>query len=148
MYPLGHIGITLLLSRIVSNRFRISLNMKLIVIASMLPDILDKPLGILGIGGGRFIFHSLAFVVLLYFVRKELYFGSLIHLILDRMWEEPEILLYPLLGFEASEVELYPLDFIQFFLQSKYSQIGECVGLVSLIVYKANWLKSNKHTTQ
>ena len=147
MYPLGHIGITLLLSRIVSERFRISFDTRLIIIASMLPDILDKPLGILGIGGGRFIFHSLAFVVLLYFVRNELFFGSAIHLILDRMWEEPKILLYPLLGFVIPE-RVYPLDFIQFFLQSRYAQIGEVVGLVSLIAYKANWLKSNKHTTQ
>ena len=143
MYPLGHIGITHLLSRIVSDRFRVPFNTKLIVVASILPDILDKPLGILGIGGGRFIFHSLAFVVLLYFVRKELFFGSLIHLILDRMWEEPEILLFPLLGFVIPE-RVYPLDFIQFFLQSKYAQVGELIGLASIIVYKkTNWFKSN-----
>jgi len=53
------------------------------------------------------------------------------------MWEEPEILLFSLLGFVIPE-RVYPLDFIQFFLQSRYAQIGEGMGLVSLIVYKGN----------
>ena len=60
------------------------------------------------------------------------------------MWEEPEILLFPLLGFVIPE-RIYPLDFIHFFLQSRYAQVGELMGLASLIVYKANWLKSNEH---
>ncbi len=135
MYPLGHIGITLLLGRIVSEKLKIPLNVKLILIASILPDILDKPLGIVGMGGGRFIFHSLIFVVLMYFIRKELFFGCAVHLILDRMWEEPDVLLFPFLGLPTYE-EVSCFDFILFFLQSRYAQAGELVGSISLIIYK------------
>lgn len=129
MYPLGHIGITLLLSRIVSQRFNLRFNTKLILIASMLPDILYKPLGILGLGGGRFLFHSLIFVLSLYPIR-ELFFGCSIHLILDRMWEQPEVLFFPFMGFAPGELSYF--DFILFFLQSRYTQVGEIVGLISL----------------
>jgi hypothetical protein len=134
VYPLGHIGITLLLSKIVSKRFNVRIDFRLMFLASMLPDILDKPLGFLGIGGGRFFFHSLIFVASLYLIRKELFFGSVVHLILDRIWENPEALFFPFLGFEMKTV--YPWNYIEYFLRSRYTQIGELLGAISLVLFR------------
>ncbi|RLI80781.1 hypothetical protein DRP04_07610 [Archaeoglobales archaeon] len=136
MYPLGHIGITLLISNLLVRKYKLNWNARFIVLASILPDILDKPLGLIGIGGGRFFFHSILFIVFLFFIRKELFFGSTVHLILDRMWEEPKVLFYPILGFYIGG-KVFPVDFIQFFLENPYSQIGEIVGLISLVMVKS-----------
>ena len=131
MYPLGHIGITLFLGKWLSEKLGERLNTKLVILGSMLPDLIDKPLGLLGFGGGRFVSHSLIFILMLV-VKKELFFGSLIHLVLDRMWEEPEVLFFPFLGFEFGE-RVTLLDFIQNFLKSRYSQFGELIGTFCLL---------------
>jgi len=132
VYPLGHVGITLLLGKWLSKRLNKKWNLRLIVLGSILPDLIDKPLGILGFGGGRFISHTLLFTLALV-VKKELFFGSLVHLLLDRMWENPQILLFPILGFEVKG-RVYLLDFIQFFLRSRYSQVGEAIGAACLVM--------------
>ena len=133
MYPLGHVGITLALATLLSER-GVKWNFKLVVVASMLPDIVDKLLAIAGIGSGRFISHTLLFAIAM-LVKKELFFGCLIHLVLDRMWETPEVLLFPLFGFEF-EGRVCPFDFIRFFLESRYNQVGELIGAICLAVVR------------
>lgn len=87
---------------------------RLILTGSMLPDIIDKPLGLLapelGLGTGRGIAHTLVFALLLlalglWFYRAGrpglLYMAlaSAGHLVLDRMWQMPRVLFWPLYGF-------------------------------------------------
>ncbi len=87
---------------------------RLILLGSVLPDIIDKPIELffpqLGLGTGRGIAHTLAFAVLLLAVGWFLYrrvrpgflymaLASTGHLVLDRMWQMPKILLWPLYGF-------------------------------------------------
>lgn len=92
------------------------LDYRLLFIGALLPDIIDKPLGIWlladEIGNGRIFGHTLLFVflltaagLLLYRSRKSigllvLAFGALTHLILDGMWTLPQTLFWPLLGWE------------------------------------------------
>ncbi len=105
MLLFGHIGLTLgiffLLSVFSGRKF----SYPLIIICSILPDLIDKPLGrvILPLGSGRLIGHSLAFlllIILIGFYWRLLFisFAVALHLIEDRMWEQPDILLWPLLG--------------------------------------------------
>ncbi len=93
---------------------------RLLLIAALLPDIIDKPLGLLllreTLNSGRIFSHTLLFVILaavtgLYLYRQRnrtwllvLSFGILMHLILDQMWLAPETLFWPLYGsgFEES----------------------------------------------
>lgn len=89
-------------------------DIRLVLVGSLLPDILDKPVGELvfreTLGSGRIFAHSLAFLLLLtlgglYQRRRTgsgsllaLAFGVLAHQACDRMWLEPVTLLWPLLG--------------------------------------------------
>jgi len=87
------------------------LDLRFVIIGSLLPDIIDKPIGQYFFnnmyGTGVLYCHTLLFVILLfmlgYLTRKSfillLSFGSFVHLILDFMWRRPRKLLWPLFGF-------------------------------------------------
>jgi hypothetical protein len=85
----------------------------LCIIASVLPDLIDKSLGLafpLVLGGGRTVFHSLMIVgifllcVLLFARSRFVLLGLgvacalLLHQVLDEMWLMPANWFYPLLG--------------------------------------------------
>ncbi|MDP2920192.1 MAG: metal-dependent hydrolase [Dehalococcoidia bacterium] len=88
---------------------------RLLLFGSLLPDIIDKPLGVFLLGGvyrsGRIYSHTLLFLVLLTAVglllrwryKKSwllvITFGVLTHLVFDSMWRNPVTLFWPLLGF-------------------------------------------------
>jgi len=83
---------------------------RLILLGSMLPDIIDKPLGIWLHISGRALAHTLVFAVVLVAVGFTLFawrrstgllclsFASGIHLVLDEMWLTPSTLLWPAYG--------------------------------------------------
>jgi len=91
------------------------LDLRFIIIGSLLPDIIDKPIGRFffndTFGTGYLFSHTLLFVILLFLVgylvniykkwsfMLLLGFGTFVHLILDFMWKEPHVLLWPLFGF-------------------------------------------------
>ncbi|MBI2847919.1 MAG: metal-dependent hydrolase [Chloroflexi bacterium] len=90
------------------------LDIRLLLLASLLPDILDKPLGYIlfpdAFGSGWLYGHTLLFPalfgvagVVLYLKRRSVWsftvaFGALIHLITDRVWLSPTVLWWPILG--------------------------------------------------
>ena len=81
------------------------------MVGSLLPDLIDKPFGILiipGVHDGRMICHT---IIGLFFIIAIVWFllrnrlialalgaGVLIHQILDTMWQTPENWLFPLFG--------------------------------------------------
>jgi membrane-bound metal-dependent hydrolase YbcI (DUF457 family) len=91
-----------------------TVDVRLLLVGSLLPDIIDKPLGIYLLGdvfaNGRIFSHTLLFLLALTAVgwavwrrwRKTgvlaLAFGVLAHLIFDAMWTLPGTLLWPLAG--------------------------------------------------
>ena len=88
----------------------------------MLPDIIDKPLGTVILGdifsNGRILTHSLAFSLLLAILGVYLYlrnsmtaaltlsYGSLVHLVFDEMWLDPQTFLWPLCGWSFARVDI------------------------------------------
>jgi len=86
------------------------LDLRLLIIGSMLPDIIDKPLGLFLYGSGRAFMHSLAAALLLVIIAVWSYrrnrqtgwlalaFGLVCHLLFDFMWLKPAIFLWPLYG--------------------------------------------------
>lgn len=98
------------------------LDIRILLIGSMLPDIIDKPLGLYffadSLGSGRIYAHTLLFLViislagfLLYRLRHATWMlvlaaGTLSHLLLDEIWKSPGTLFWPALGleFERSDV--------------------------------------------
>jgi len=104
MLLFAHLGLTLAAGRIMR-----WVDLAFLALGSMLPDIIDKPLGLLAFGTaeqGRTFGHTLLFLIVLatlavYLKNLRLAsvsFGVLAHLVLDSMWKSPAILFWPLLG--------------------------------------------------
>jgi membrane-bound metal-dependent hydrolase YbcI (DUF457 family) len=117
------------------------------VAGAILPDLIDKPLGYLLLGGnlhqGRIFCHTLVVAVLLLAAallagrKKEwdlpLLFagGFLLHQLLDLMWQTPVHWLYPFLGpFPA----VVPLDFFRWSLMAELTSVSEWVFLLPVLV--------------
>ncbi len=99
-----------------------SINIRLLLIGSLLPDIFDKPIGQLFFveyfSNGRIFGHTLLFLVLITIIGLFLYksrnntwllvlsFGTFMHLILDAMWLTPQTLFWPLYGFTFERIDL------------------------------------------
>ena len=92
MLLFAHVGLALATARL-SNR----LDLLFLALGSMLPDIIDKPLGLLALGSpnmGRTFAHTFLFLLILAAVSfrlrdirsASLTWGVLVHLILDSMW--------------------------------------------------------------
>ena len=90
------------------------IDIRILLIGSLLPDIIDKPLGYLifpeTLANGRIFCHTFLFLFLviaigLYFHRKVksnwllvLSFGTFTHLVFDQIWLAPHTLFWPLYG--------------------------------------------------
>lgn len=178
----GHIGLTLAITRTldktINNRNSkvtiLDIDYRLIILGSMLPDIIDK--GILlflfgkGLSYGRLLAHSLLFTLLLsvlgmavlYFYRKSwviaLAICFFIHQMLDAMWNQFNIFLWPAYNFSSFEIYrnieiltprllIIPLKVIQSgqieltwkyvinTLFDPYVYISEMVGLIILLYF-------------
>lgn len=92
------------------------MDLRLLLVGALLPDVIDTPLGLAGFGtfgGVRLFSHTILFASVVMTVvvlatrrgrpRKRwmpLAIGILTHLVLDAMWTDPETLLWPFLGFD------------------------------------------------
>jgi inner membrane protein len=86
------------------------LDIRILMIGALVPDIIDKPLSFLGFGDGRSITHTLivflivlTIALFLYASKKKTWlfaisFGMFTHLILDSMWATPQTLFWPFHG--------------------------------------------------
>ncbi len=126
-------------------------DIRLLLVGSLLPDIIDKPLGqvVLGetISNGRIYGHTLLFVALLAVVGLRLWrqglgnwmlvlaSGSLAHLALDSMWRDPATLFWPIAGFAFRSVD--PSEWLPNILRSLLSDpavyVPEAVGAMVLL---------------
>lgn len=118
MVLFGHLGITLATVRTfekaVLRKENNPADYRWILIGSLLPDIIDKPVGHLLLGealnNGRLYAHTLIFLLLIaalgfYFLRRRkrpeimlLASCCFVHYVLDSMWRYPETLFWPLYG--------------------------------------------------
>jgi inner membrane protein len=103
-----------------------NVDLRFLIIGSLLPDIIDKPIGQYlfqsVFGSGRIFGHTLLFFILLLliglFAKAKfknslvlvLSFGAFTHLILDFMWFSPGIFLWPLFGFTFIRFSSVPLQ--------------------------------------
>jgi inner membrane protein len=98
-----------------------------VAIGSMLPDIIDKPVGEIVYGTpsmGRIFAHTLLFLLLLAGAAlctrdlrlASLCGGVLVHLSLDFMWNSPVILFWPMLGGFPTAPYLDTLSYLQMLL--------------------------------
>jgi hypothetical protein len=123
-----------------------SIDIRLLFIGSLLPDIVDKPLGHLffieALSNGRVFGHTLLFFIIIALVGLYLYrsrsqlwlsmvaFGTLLHLILDQMWQTPQTLLWPVFGFAFPREDMtgWAQDTLQALLTNPAVYIPEVIG--------------------
>lgn len=127
MLLFAHLGLTLAAAK-VAERYGLHPALLFVAIGSMLPDIIDKPLGYLIYGSmatGRIYAHTLLFLAILATVAvtlrsrplESLTFGVLCHLALDSIWKTPPILLWPLLGDFPVNPELSVLGYFEMLMR-------------------------------
>ncbi len=151
MFPLGHLGLTFALVVGARRWVDVRVDYRLLLVAALLPDLIDKPLSVVSGIAGRNIAHtlvlalSLTAVFLLLRSRSRsreragvwavaflaLAIGTWTHLFLDRMWALPEILLWPFLGLAFPLDPFDPLSFLEGY-RDPYVLIGDVLGAVAL----------------
>ena len=168
MLIFGHAGIALGAATVLAGTLKISrsrqsrkvswvtalgsyLDIRLLLIGSLLPDIIDKPVGQYffreTFGHGRLFSHTLLFLVLitaagfyLYKSRRKVWLltlaaGTFTHLILDEMWQAPRTLFWPFLGTVFDRVDL--IDWMSSIFQALISNpevyLPEMIGMVILL---------------
>ena len=127
------------------------IDIRLLLVGSLLPDIIDKPVGQFffreTFSNGRIFCHTLLFLILLtvagfYFYRHHnkiwlltFSFGTLAHLICDQMWCAPRTLLWPILGlsFEREDISNWLLNIFQAIFADPAVYVPELIGAVILI---------------
>lgn len=162
----GHLGITtgiMKMSKKVTNN--VSIDYRIILIGSILPDLIDKPLGAFlfrsTFHNSRIFGHTLAFSIILLFVglillnkyknKCILLLGicSVIHLILDSMWFYPSILFWPYFGWRfpvRPEGNWIKSDILRLLTDPAY-YIPEIIGFLIILYYFVKLVKSKQIRT-
>jgi inner membrane protein len=135
------------------------IDVRLLLVGSLLPDIIDKPLGqyILEdiFQNGRIYAHTLLFLVLLagagYYLfksRRQIWLltlaaGTLAHLALDEMWQVPGTFFWPLMGFGFPRYDLagYIGNLFKELISDPYIYVSETIGL-AIVIWFGAWLIS------
>jgi len=174
MLLFGHIGVTLGILFILSYiepRLKTIIDPRYLVVGALLPDLIDKPLGLIvfasTISNGRMISHTLVFSFTLFLIGLYLYdkrsdiriislaSGSFFHLMEDQMWNTPKTLFWPLLGwsFPKNSIDYTGLEYLlvlfnrSFHPQFSESYTPEFLGMVVVVVLALYWLKNKLSET-
>ncbi len=148
MYVLGHIGLGSLVAYLIWRRNE-EFRFWIVLIGSMLPDMIDKPIGALLFNRGRFVAHSLLvhglwFLIIWFTARNQrdialpLFIGILTHLAGDMTPEFFNELLWPLMGWTLPEGE--KLGFLGGYV-SPFVWVTEPLGLIVILSvgHRMNW---------
>jgi membrane-bound metal-dependent hydrolase YbcI (DUF457 family) len=138
------------------------IDIRLLFIGALLPDIIDKPLGQLilrdSISNGRIFAHTLLFFIIIALAGLYLYsrrrqrwllviaFGILMHLILDAMWETPRTILWPLYGlaFPREDLGDWVSETLLALVKNPAVYIPELIGAVILVWFAIFLLRRKK----
>lgn len=143
--PVGHIGISLVLA------YLMRLNPVVTVFCGILPDLVDKPLWIMGVGGGRHVGHTLLFVILvsvMFFFWKRKYglaalVGGISHLLLDVNALVPWF--YPFVEYSFYEDEFNYSGFIrEYFTFSALGMELIWVAIVGVVTFLYLWFSRKR----
>lgn len=128
-----------------------SIDYRIVLLGSLLPDIIDKPLWLLAVGyiapSGRGYTHTLLFNLALFICGLILFryrkswlliisLCSFMHLIFDQIWNSPVVLLWPLLGpLPVKETVGWLFNIIQALFSYPSVYIPEIIGLVIVLLF-------------
>jgi inner membrane protein len=141
------------------NRVAAFMDLRLLIIGSLVPDIIDKPLSFIGFGNGRSITHTLLVFLAIFFTSMFIYInykktflipitaGIFTHLVLDFMWQAPQTLFWPLLGwtFPSPDNRIGLSQFSEWWhtlITNPGVDISEGIGLLVIVAFIAVLIKS------
>jgi len=140
IYLIIHVALPLIFSEIPT--FKKTLRIKiLIIIGALLPDLIDKPILLLGLGQGRALSHNLLFLLISFLIifissRKSfeislsLLIGMVFHIILDL----PEVpLFYPFVSYNFLVIEEPIFHWVTNLLTDPLYLLTEITGIGILI---------------
>jgi inner membrane protein len=141
VYALGELGIGFGLAWLVAYRNRGAVDFRLVLLGSILPDLIDKPIGAILHLDARLWAHSLVFLAAILAVSvlpslrnlRWVGFGDAVHLLVDLIWQQPQVMLWPFLGLAFPPGEQSFGGYLQILLTDPYVQFGEIVGSILLI---------------
>jgi membrane-bound metal-dependent hydrolase YbcI (DUF457 family) len=128
------------------------IDFRIVVVSAMFPDLVDKLIGMLILGeevaNGRIFTHSVITVTVLAvailnlskikFSRLSIpalyIFPAFLHLVFDFLWDEPETLLWPLLGTGFPKVGVEFADYFDILLSDPLVWTTEIIGSVIIII--------------
>lgn len=155
MFIFFHLICGLVVGYLLADRLRDMTLVLPCIFGALLPDLIDKPLGLLvlseSIGSGRIFLHTLLFLLLLLIPGWALFavaIGVASHQVLDLMWEEPKTWFYPFLGqFEPTVQEGWFLQKLLLELWNPVEWISAlllCLVLLFLLSSKAaRWMEGS-----
>ncbi len=137
------------------------IDIRVLLIGSLLPDIIDKPLGHIifsnTLSNGRIFCHTALFLFLITIAGTYLYkrtkrnwllvisFGTFTHLIFDQMWLCPHTLFWPLYGLNFTQGDSNILLVVKnMFIElttSPVTYIPEIVGAIVLLIFCSQLIK-------
>lgn len=135
---------------------------RLLLLGAMLPDIIDKPVGVYlfhdTFGSGRIFAHTLLFLLALAAIGTWRYrrsagagvltlaAGTFMHLVLDGIWRSPETLFWPVFGldFPEYETENFLREMLERLVHKPSAYIPEFVGLAIGIAVTVRMLKGGR----
>lgn len=138
------------------------IDIRILLVGSLLPDIIDKPTGLLlfqdTLSSGRIYCHTLLFLILITIAGTYLYrrhsktwllvlaFGTFIHLICDQMWLMPGTLFWPLYGtaFEKIDIARWIPGMLYSLQTNPVTYLPELVGALILIWFAQALLRRRK----
>jgi membrane-bound metal-dependent hydrolase YbcI (DUF457 family) len=127
------------------------IDIRLLLIGSLLPDIIDKPVGLLlfreTLSNGRIFCHTLLFLILITLAGLYLYksrgrtsllavsVGTFTHLIFDQMWRTPRTLFWPVYGltFDRMDVSDWILNILHALMTDPQVYVPELMGTAILV---------------
>jgi len=138
------------------------LDIRWLAIGSLLPDIIDKPIGQVffrdTFNNGRIFSHSLLFFVVIAIAGMVLFkkahrtwllalaAGTFTHLILDEMWQVPQTLFWPFMGFTfpVAEIEGWLRTIWEWLISHPEVYIPEIVGITVILLLVFQVIKNKK----
>ncbi|NVM34758.1 MAG: metal-dependent hydrolase [Candidatus Lokiarchaeota archaeon] len=140
IYPIFHAALPLVFTEIPQIK-KLKINRLSLLIGSLLPDIIDKPLFLLGLGNGRFLSHNLLFMTISFLIvyfsskrNKNISFpflaGLIFHLILDIPYVP---LFYPFISYEFHYLEEPLLYWLRKLWTDPFVFITEITGLLIML---------------
>ncbi len=142
-FLLGHLGIGLGLAWLLSWRTPARIDYRLVLFGALLPDLIDKPLGYaLGLQT-RLWAHTFLFlfgILALSFVPSLRWwrlvgFGVATHLLLDEIWDLPDVAWYPAYGWTFPASPFSADAWFEALLHDPYIQFGELLGFAVLFAF-------------